>query len=169
MPATFEGFGLKLLYPDNWTLAARVEDEGDQGLTFDLPGGGFLSLETLPITREDDVVIEEIDQAIRDNYEDVERESIDWPAGDAAGHDDASEHGESSERGESSPRAVEWRFYCLDLIVISRVVLMDAPPSTREQMPIAGRLLMQFQAELRDFEAGERVASAILKQIRDHR
>ncbi|MEM1227642.1 MAG: hypothetical protein AAGJ40_18235 [Planctomycetota bacterium] len=149
MPATFEGFGLKLLYPDNWTLVPRADDEGDQGLTFDLPGGGFLSLETLPITREDDLVIDEIDATIRDQYDDVEREAVELPGGD------------------ETERVVDWRFYYLDLVIQSRLILLDAPPSTRDQMPIAGRILVQFQAELTDFDAAELVVSAILKQIRD--
>ncbi|MEM6364843.1 MAG: hypothetical protein AAF539_10120 [Planctomycetota bacterium] len=149
MPASFEGFGLKLLYPDNWTLLPREDDEGDQGLTFDIPGGGFFSLETLPITREDELVIAEIDETIRDQYEDVERESITLPG--------ASE----------TEIAIDWRFFYLDLVIQSRLVLLDAPPSTRDQMPIAGRILVQYQAELSDFAEGELVAAAMLKQIRD--
>ncbi|MCC9644007.1 hypothetical protein LOC71_17120 [Rhodopirellula sp. JC740] len=148
MPATFEGFGLKLLYPDNWKLVERAEDEGDQGTTFDLPGGGFVSLETLPITREDELVLSEIDQMLRDQYEDLERESVTLPGAD------------------DDEKAIDLRFYYLDLVVMSRVVLLDAPPPTREQMPIAGRILAQLQAELSDFEAAEPVFNAILQQIR---
>jgi len=149
MPKTFEGFGLKLLYPDNWDEMARAEDEGDQGVTFELPSGGFVSLETLPITREDDVILSEIDTMLREQYEDVERENIELPG------------------AFEDERAMDVRFYYLDLVVISRAILLDAPPSTRDQMPIAGRILVQYQAESRDFEENELVVSAILKQIRD--
>lgn len=149
MPSTFEGFGLKLLYPDNWVLAERAKDEGDQGTTFELPSGGFVSLETLPVTREDEVVLGEIDAMLRQEYEELERENIEL---DGAGEDEP---------------AMELRFYYLDLLIISRVVLLDAPQSTKDQMPIAGRILVQMQAESRDFEANEMVFSALLKQIRD--
>jgi len=149
MPSTFEGFGLKLLYPDNWNLVERAEDEGDQGVTFDLPSGGFVSLETLPITREDEVILSEIDTMIREQYEDVERENVELPG---AGDDE---------------RAMDLRFYYLDLVILARVVLLDAPSSTRDQMPIAGRIMAQIQAEIRDFEANEMVFAALLKQIRD--
>ncbi|TWT96363.1 hypothetical protein [Neorhodopirellula pilleata] len=149
MPSTFEGFGLKLLYPDNWSLVARAKDEGDQGVTFELPSGGFVSLETLPITREDEVILNELDTMIREQYEDVERENVVLPG---AGDDE---------------RAMDLRFYYLDLVILSRVVLLDAPISTRDQMPIAGRILAQMQAEIRDFEANELVFAALLKQIRD--
>ncbi|TWU16840.1 hypothetical protein [Allorhodopirellula heiligendammensis] len=149
MPATFEGFGLKLLYPENWTLVPRGDDEGDQGATFDLPSGGFVSIETLPITRGDDELIDEIADMLRVQYNDVEFDEIQLPGAD------------------DSERAVDLSFYHLDLVVFSRVVLLDAPPSTRDQMPIAGRILVQFQAESRDFDANEMVFMALLKQIRD--
>lgn len=149
MPSTFEGFGLKLLYPDNWILVERAKDEGDQGVTFELPSGGFVSLETLPITREDEVILSELDTMLRDQYVDVERENIDLPG--AGDHE----------------RAMDLRFYYLDLIILSRVALLDAPASTRDQMPIAGRILAQMQAEIRDFEANELVFAALLKQIRE--
>lgn len=149
MPANFEGFGLKLLYPDNWTLATRGDDEGDQGVTFDLPSGGFVSIETLPITRDDDEVIDEIADMLRVNYNDVESEDV-YLSG-----------------AEEDERSVDISFYHLDLVVFSRVVLLDAPASTRDQMPIAGRMLVQFQAESRDFDANEMVFMALLKQIRD--
>ena len=148
-PSVFEGFGLKFLYPDNWSLVERAKDEGDQGVTFELPSGGFVSLETLPVTREDEIVLGEIDTMLREQYEDVERENIVLPGAD------------------EDERAMDLRFYYLDLMVISRVVLLDAPNATREQMPIAGRILAQMQAESRDFDANDLVFSALLKQIRD--
>ncbi|WP_283433758.1 hypothetical protein [Neorhodopirellula lusitana] len=148
-PSVFEGFGLKFLYPDNWVLVERAKDEGDQGVMFDLPSGGFVSLETLPVTREDEAILSEVDLMLRDQYEEVERESVVLPGADP------------------DERAMDLRFYYLDLMVISRVVLLDAPDSTREQMPIAGRILVQMQAESRDFDANELVFSALLKQIRD--
>ncbi|MCM2371186.1 hypothetical protein [Aporhodopirellula aestuarii] len=149
MPATFEGFGLKLLYPENWTLAPRGDDEGDQGLTLDLPSGGFLSIETLPITRSDDEILAEIDEMLREQYGNVESQEVKLTG------------------ASDGERAVDLSFYHLDLVVFSRVVLLDAPDSTRRQMPIAGRLLIQFQAESRDFDENEMVFSALLKQIRD--
>ncbi|MBB3208361.1 hypothetical protein FHS27_004189 [Rhodopirellula rubra] len=149
MPATFEGFGLKLLYPDNWTLTPRGEDEGDQGLTLELPSGGFLSIETLPITRGDDEILSEIDEMLREQYGSIESHEV------------------QLEGADEDERTVDMSFYHLDLVVFSRIVLLDAPASTRDQMPIAGRLLIQFQAESRDFDANELVFTALLKQIRD--
>ncbi|TWT55660.1 hypothetical protein [Allorhodopirellula solitaria] len=149
MPATFEGFGLKLLYPDNWKLVPRGDDEGDQGATFDLPSGGFVSIETLPITRGDDELVDEITNMLREQYTDVESDEVHLTG------------------AADDERCVDLSFYHLDLVVFSRIVLLDAPASTRDQMPIAGRILVQFQAESRDFDANEMVFTALLKQIRD--
>ena len=140
MPATFESFGVKFLYPENWVVSARAPDEGEEGMTLELPGGGFFSLEMDDGELSDTEILEKIAATIQDEYEDIESEEIVLA--------DASE----------SEKAVEYRFFYLDLLVISRVILMDVD---------RGRLIAQFQAESRDFEANELVVAAILKQIRD--
>lgn len=43
MPALFEKFGLKFLYPDDWTLETST-DEDEQGATVYSPGGAFWSV-----------------------------------------------------------------------------------------------------------------------------
>ena len=139
MPATFEAFGIKFLYPDNWTIADRAEDESDAGTTLDMPSGGFLSIEMEDEGLSDDEIIEEVAQAIRAEYNEVEIDDIVLPG---------------AVEGE---RAVEMRFYYLDLIVVSRVVLIKS-----EQ----GTLVVQAQDESRDFEKNEAVFAAILQQIR---
>lgn len=149
MPATFEGFGVRFLYPENWTQLPRQEDESETGVTLEMPGGGFVSLEMVPLTRTDDIVIEEISQSLRENYDDVEQEPIDLPL---LADDD---------------RAWDFRFYYLDLMVVSRAVLMEPPMATRQDTPLAGRLLFQAQAESREFDANEPVMMAIIKQVVD--
>ena len=139
MPATFESFGIKFLYPDNWTIAERAEDESDAGTTLDLPSGGFLAIEMEDEGLSDDEIIQQVADAIRAEYNEVEIDDIELPG---------------AKEGE---RAVDMRFYYLDLMVVSRVVLLDS-----EQ----GKLVMQAQAESRDFDKNEAVFAAILQQIR---
>ncbi len=45
MPATFDSFGISFLYPENWKPVERSEAEGQEGVTLELPAGGFFSLE----------------------------------------------------------------------------------------------------------------------------
>ena len=84
-------------------------------------------------------IIEELSDAFEQDYEQVEREDI------------------VLENAGSNERAVEFRFYYLDLLVISRAVILHIDESM---------YLIQMQAESRDFDANEMVFSAILKQLR---
>ncbi|NND97797.1 MAG: hypothetical protein HKN47_10765 [Pirellulaceae bacterium] len=139
MPATFESFGIKFLYPDNWTVAQRAEDEGDNGMTLDMPSGGFFAIEVENEGLDDDEVIAKIADTIKAEYNEVEVEDVTL---------------EGASRGE---RAAEMRFYYLDLLIVSRVVLLKATGET---------LVVQIQAESRDFDENELVFAAILQQIR---
>ncbi len=139
MPASFDSFGIQFLYPDNWRLTPRDDQEGTEGVTMELPNGGFFSIERGHQGMLDEELIEEISDTLEESYDDVEREEIELPDATA---------------GE---RCVEFRFYYLDLIIVSRLILIT----------IDGvRFLVQFQAENRDFDANEMVLAAILKQIR---
>ena len=139
MPATFDAFGLKFLYPDNWRIAQRGDDDAEQGMTLELPQGGFFSIEREREGMLDEEVIEEVADAISEDYEEVEREEV------------------SLTNAGQEERAVDFRFYYLDLLIISRLILLTVADQ---------RYLIQFQAESRDFDANERVLDAILQQIR---
>lgn len=138
MPSTFESFGVKFLYPENWVVADRPEAESGSGVTLDLPSGGFFSIEKDDSLVPDEELIERIVSAIVAEYDEVEQEEITL---DQIGEDD---------------RALELRFYYLDLLVISRVILTARGDD---------RLVIQMQAESRDFDTNEQVFAAILQQI----
>ncbi|MEL6105714.1 MAG: hypothetical protein AAFU85_06755 [Planctomycetota bacterium] len=141
MPAQFDSFGLRFLYPDNWTVAQRDEEDGNTGMTLDLPEGGFFSVETA-VTSEPAELIEELAVAIASEYEDPERESI------------------SLELLPDAP-ATDLRFYYLDLLIICRIVVF-------RQEEDRDSLVIQMQAESREFDKNEPVFDAILKQIVDN-
>ena len=52
--------------------------------------------------------------------------------------------------------AFDFRFYYLDLLIISRLMFLRAGNQN---------YILQFQAEIRDFESNEMVIAAIIKQI----
>lgn len=142
MPAQFDSFGVRFLYPDNWTIADRPDEEGDTGATLDLPSGGFLSLE---VTQADAVeeLVDGIVGTIAADYEDLEREDIVLDV-----------------LPQSTP-ATDLRFYYLDFLIVSRLVILPMPGEPAEEKV----LVVQMQAESRDFDQNEPVFSAILKQI----
>ncbi|QDT08973.1 hypothetical protein [Planctomycetes bacterium K23_9] len=139
MPATFESFGIKFLYPDNWTAAERSEDEGDTGVTLEMPSGGFFSIELEDEGLSEAEVIERVRAAIAEEFGTVEVSDVTL---DGAGENE---------------KAVEMGFYYLDLLVVSRLVLINA---------VAETLIIQMQAESRDFDQNEAVFAAILQQLR---
>lgn len=140
MPATFELFGIKFLYPDNWREIERREDEGSDGVTLELPSGGFFSFEKDHETRVIEDIIEEVAGSIAEDYEEIEREEL------------------SLDEALPNERNVDFRFYYLDLLIVSRLTIMRSGSLT---------LVLQMQAESRDFDQNELVFSAILKQIRE--
>lgn len=139
MPATFESFGIKFLYPDNWKTVAREEDEGSDGVTFELPSGGFFTLECEREGQLAEEIVEAVADSISEEYEEVEQEQV------------------RLEGAADDERCVDFRFYYLDLLVISRLIIMPIDDTT---------LVIQMQAESRDFDENELVFSAILQQIR---
>lgn len=155
MPSTFESLGLKFLYPENWEIAQRAPEDGIDGVTFELPTGGFFSIERTRRSddmemeiadraedaqedAQEDALIDKIEKAIAEDYGEVEREIV---PSDLFGQD---------------TRQVDFRFYYLDLMIQSRVIF-----ATIDRQ----RFAIQIQAESRGFDENELVFSAILKQL----
>ena len=139
MPQTFDSFGVRFLYPDNWKQVERAEDEGKDGVTLELPSGGFFTIEK---TRSGDLteeILMELTESFESDYGEVERERI---------------HLEGEVDGEE---AFEFRFYYLDLLIVSRLVVLDRQENT---------LVVQMQAESRDYDENDRVFLALMQQIR---
>ncbi|QDV65516.1 hypothetical protein [Crateriforma conspicua] len=139
MPAEFNDHGLRFMYPDNWTVAQDDGSNDAQGVTLELPNGGFLAVEWTDPALTDAQVLAQVGQAMAAEYEELESESVD--SADPA-----------------APPTMEFRFYYLDLLIQSRVVLL----SSRQR-----RMLVQIQAEDRDFIANEQVFQAILVQLQN--
>ena len=140
MPATFESFGIKFLYPDNWKEIQRAEDEGSDGVTLELPTGGFFSVEKELEGRLVNEIIEEVADSIAEDYDEIEREEV------------------SLSGALPNETTIDFRFYYLDLLIVSRLIILESEGRT---------LVLQLQAESRDFDENELVFAAILKQIRE--
>jgi hypothetical protein len=158
MPKQFDEFGVKFLYPDNWTVAPREDQEGEQGVTLETPGGGFVAIEVIPAGDTEEIV-DRIVQAIREDYEEVERDET------------------TLERLPVGASVTDLRFYYLDLLVVSRIVILPDPSngsalaesalaeSALAESAAGQKLMIQLQAESRDFDKNAPVLEAIVKQI----
>ena len=140
MLKTFSAMGLEFLYPDNWVVQAESESENHPGVMLDLPSGGFFTLEPVESDQSIEVLVDQIAETFKDEYGEVEAEQLQLNAVDLPG----------------VQLAVDYRFYYLDLLIISRLMFSKISGLT---------YAIQFQSESRDFEKNELVINAILKQI----
>jgi hypothetical protein len=138
MPGTFEDFGLRFLYPDNWKVGGREEDSRCEGVTLDLPAGGFFSVTRYFDQSKPESLLDEIAAAMKIEYPEIETDPI----------------GVSDE----DDFFVESRFYYLDLLVISRVTAIEAGDDI---------IVVQSQAESREFDASEKVFDAIIRSLKE--
>ncbi len=142
MPDTYEALGIKFLYPDNWTVTERDAEEGIHGVTFELPAGGFFNIERAVAGAEgspevaDEKFIETVQSSISADYGEVEQEEI--PV------------------DNEGDRTVEFRFFYLDLLIVSRLMMVTIHND---------RFMIQIQAESRVFEENEPVFGAIMQQL----
>lgn len=99
MPSTFDDFGFRFLYPDNWQIQSRDANDESEGVTLEMPNGGFFSVTKYLGSPAVDDVLEGIASAMKSEYPEVEIEEIE--------DDDA--------------EVMELRFYYLDLLIVARV------------------------------------------------
>ncbi|MEM9646494.1 MAG: hypothetical protein AAF989_15995, partial [Planctomycetota bacterium] len=126
MPATFDDFGLRFMYPDNWVVADQDEPSGCDGVTIETPGGGFISIEAADPDLSEDEIFAQVRETLLEEYEQVEFDELEEELGDDTRH-----------------RIIEMQFYYLDLLITSRALLVETD---------SRRMLVQLQAEDRDFE-----------------
>ena len=138
MPKTYSGLGLQCLYPDNWTLHEDAGDGESAGFLLESAEAAFFSVTQYPWTCSPREVVERAGEAVREEYPDCEIEPV--------------ESGLSI--GDS--RAVEIRFFLLDLLVVSKLRAFSLNRQT---------FLVQQQAEDRSYEQLEAVFDAMLHSI----
>ncbi len=141
MPATFDDFGVRFMYPDNWEVAERTASDESLGVTIESPDGTFFSFNRYPNLESAAELMAEVEAAMRAEYDELE---VHIPDGGDGGE------------GEL---VHDLQFYYLDLLIISRNLII---PDGRDL------LLIQMQSENRDFEKNELVFAAMLKTLRDH-
>lgn len=138
MPATFEDFGVRFLYPDNWRVDARQRDEQAEGITFDLPKGGFFSVTRYREQADPEALLGQIVEAMRSEYADIEADPL--------GVSDADDF------------FIDCRFYYLDLLITSRTTAIETGHDL---------VVVQAQAESREFDANEQVFAAVIRSLRE--
>ncbi len=136
MPGTFDQFGLRFLYPDNWVMVGQEADDQSEGVTLDLPQGGFFSVTRYRGRTDPEQLLGEIMKSVAAEYDEIENDEL------AVSDEDHF--------------FVESRFYYLDLLVTCRLTAIETEHDT---------VIVQTQAESREFDANEPVFAAIMLSL----
>ena len=134
MPAIYENFGVRFLYPENWSVIDEDLDGWPQTVTVQSPQTSFWSLHVYPPNSELKPIVTELIAAIQEEFRDIEvlpmKETF----------------------GETPTTGVDLAFFYLDLLVEAKIRCLRTPSST---------LVWLYQAESREFETSEAVCQAI--------
>ena len=134
MPAVYQHFGVRFLYPENWSLLDEETDEWPRTVTLQSEQTGFWTLQAYPAGFDARQAVLAVVNSIREVYPDLEvlpaKESI----------------------GDSEAKGVDIAFFYLDLLVEARIRTVKTPSAL---------LLWHYQAESREFETLEAVFRAI--------
>jgi hypothetical protein len=125
MSGIYENFGLRLPYPENWTVEDGHNSEWPESVVLQSPGSGFWSLSIHPTDSDGSELAAQVLNTLRQEYEEIEAESV----RDKVGEVDAS--------------GFDLNFYCLDFVISG---------SLRVFRDSRRLYLTLYQAESREFE-----------------
>lgn len=134
MPAVYENFGVRFLYPENWSITDEEDDEWPRTVTVQSRETAFWSLHVYPPRHDAQAVVDELVAAIESEFSDVEV----LPATETF--------------GDADTTGVDLAFFYLDLLVEAKIRCLRTP---------SGTLVWLYQAESREFEAMEPVFQAM--------
>lgn len=142
MPSSFDAFGVRFLYPDNWKIVEQTEagEESTAGVMLETPEKAFFSVNRYTGGISPQQVVDEAIAVMRGEYDEIEVNPF--------------------EEESALPRDVgaELSFYYLDLLVATRLLAI----ADRDEV-----VLVQIQGESRDFDRLEPVFRAMLKSLRE--
>ena len=133
MPATYSKAGLSFHYPDNWVITDDT-DEIPRTVSLQSPSGAFWSVDIHPFSIDQEFLLQEMLNAMKDEYADIEVDPV-----------------EDETVGISST-GYDLTFYCLDFLVTCHVRCFQHGHAV---------YVMTYQAEDREFEQLHEVFRAI--------
>jgi hypothetical protein len=140
MSGRYQNFGVEFLYPENWEIVDEQSDEWPHRVSVQSPESGYWELHVYPSRIDLGYLSGQALQAMRQEYPKLESELVTDDVCDlpAVGYD--------------------LTFFCLDLLVTSRIRSLDVGDRT---------YLLICQAENREFDRQELVFDAITKSLLD--
>ncbi len=125
MPAVFQQFGVRFLYPENWVVQDEESDQWPRTVTLQSEQTSFWSLYLYPPDHDARAAVTEVINSIRESYESLEV----LPAKETV--------------GDLETKGVDIAFFYLDLLVEARIRCLKTPSAL---------VLWHAQAESREFD-----------------
>lgn len=138
MPAVYQQFGVRFLYPENWSLLDEETKEWPRTVTLQSPETGFWTLQVYPPNHNAREAVTAVIDTIREVYPDLEV----LPAKETI--------------ADAEAKGVDIAFFYLDLLVEARIRCVKTP---------FGMILWHYQAESREFDTVEPVFRAITTSL----
>jgi hypothetical protein len=134
MPAIYENFGVRFLYPENWSVLDEETEDWPRTVTVQSRQTAFWTIHVLPPGYEPQEMIDQLISSVRETYGETEVLAADELYGD------------------TFTEGFDLAFFYLDLLVEAKIRHLETP---------SGTLIWHYQAESREFEALEAVLQAI--------
>lgn len=142
MPATFDAFGIRFDYPDNWSVEQSDDNDTNEQVVVSSPHTAFWQLSKFPAGTELEPLFDEVLAALRSEYQEIEVEPED---DEIEGH---------------AVRGFTVNFFYLDLTNTCWLRGIETPEAN---------YLLVCQAEDREFAQVELVFRAMLASVlRNH-
>jgi hypothetical protein len=141
MYATYEKFGVRVFYPENWTVNDEQLEEWPRSVSLQSPHGAYWELQVYPTRISPARLIKQALKAMEEIYEDLEAEAV------------------TEELWKVTATGYDLHFFCLDFLVTSRIRSFYTGSRT---------CLLTCQAESREFDRQQPVFSAMTKSLLDN-
>jgi hypothetical protein len=138
MPAVYQDFGVRFLYPENWSVLDEETDQWPRTVTLQSQETGFWTLQVYPPDQDAKQAVTAVIESIRDVYPDLEV----LPAKEMI--------------AEAQAKGVDIAFFYLDLLVEAKIRCVKTPSAV---------ILWHYQAESRELDKVEPVFQAIATSL----
>jgi len=141
MFASYEKFGIRFLYPENWSVTDEQLEEWPRTVSVQSPNGAYWELQVYPSRISPTRLTRQVVTAMREVYSDIESKTV------------------TEDLWNVTAKGYDLDFFCLDFLVTSRIRSFYLGSRT---------CLLTCQAESREFDRQERVFQAITKSLLDN-
>jgi hypothetical protein len=138
MPAVYQQFGVRFLYPENWEVLDEETADWPRTVTLQSQETGFWTLQVYPPNQDARQAVLAVVESIREVYPDLEV----LPAKETI--------------ADAEAKGVDIAFFYLDLLVEAKIRCVKAP---------SGVIVWHYQAESRELDTVEPVFRAIATSL----